>query len=153
MTTSEQETIEHEVKTLLGRSAAWRGLPEDERQRIAQDTVAVVARMAAEERDASVDFPAFVASLVKGTFEAIVDGSIQQMEAYAAMVRWVAESVAAFAAEHVEGGEDRDHLTRPRAGQAGVATTMRAGIDRIVATDGSLERLRAETAKRAGADD
>ena len=43
-----------------------------------------------------VDFPAFVAALVHGVFNAIVDASIQQMEAYAALVSQVAASVDAF---------------------------------------------------------
>jgi hypothetical protein len=52
-----------------------------------------------------VDFPAFVASLVKGTFQAVVDASIQQMDAYGKLVQQVAQSLNDFADDHV-GDED-----------------------------------------------
>src|SRR5689334_1426813 len=41
----------------------------------------------------AIDFPGFVASLIQGTFQAIVDASIQQMEAYAELLKNVASSV------------------------------------------------------------
>lgn len=40
-----------------------------------------------------IDFPEFVRALVKGTFQAVVDASRQQMEAYAALLASVARSV------------------------------------------------------------
>jgi hypothetical protein len=40
-----------------------------------------------------VDFPTFVGELVKGTFNAIVDGSIQQMEAYGKLLSEVATKI------------------------------------------------------------
>jgi len=46
-----------------------------------------------------VDFPAFVASLVAGTFEAIVDASIRQMEAYADLLADATKSVDRFVSE------------------------------------------------------
>lgn len=46
---------------------------------------------------ASVDFPSFVADLVQGTFQAIVDASVQQMKAYAELVAGVAKSLDDFA--------------------------------------------------------
>src|SRR2546422_5316306 len=48
-----------------------------------------------------IDFPAFVASLVHGTFDAIVDASIRQMESYASLVSAVAKSVEEFTADNV----------------------------------------------------
>lgn len=136
MTTSERETIDHEVTELLGRSEAWRALPEDRRRQIAQDTVAVVASMAAEERGEGVEFPAFVAGLVKGTFDAIVAGSVRQMEAYAELMRWAADMVAS--------------AKQQGAAKAEIGMMVRPGIERIVAADGSLERLREQTKEGGG---
>ena len=57
-----------------------------------------------------IDFKAFVAGLVHGTFDAIVDASIRQMEAYASLVSAVAKSVEDFTAENVTLNQARDFL-------------------------------------------
>jgi hypothetical protein len=44
----------------------------------------------------AVDFPAFVADLIRGTFDAIVDASIQHMEAYGELLKEVSETVDEF---------------------------------------------------------
>jgi hypothetical protein len=59
-----------------------------------------------------IDFPAFVASLVHGTFDAIVDASIRQMEAFADLVSAVAHSVEQFTSENVTPNQARDDLAR-----------------------------------------
>ena len=46
-----------------------------------------------------VDFPAFVAELVKGVFDAIVDATVQQTEAYAELLKQVSETVDEFLQE------------------------------------------------------
>ena len=48
----------------------------------------------------TVDFPAFVSSLVHGVFQAIVDSSIRQMEAYADLVESLAKSARQFGEEN-----------------------------------------------------
>jgi hypothetical protein len=53
----------------------------------------------ADSAVAGVDFPPFVADLIKGTFEAITDASIQQLEDYAELLKNVAASVNEFAQE------------------------------------------------------
>ncbi len=58
----------------------------------------------------AIDFPQFVASLIQGTFKAIVDASIQQMEAYAALLRNVAATVDTFMNDNVTDGMAKDHL-------------------------------------------
>lgn len=58
----------------------------------------------------AVDFPSFVGSLIQGTFQAIVDASIQQMEAYAELLKQVASTVDQFMAVNVSDGMARDHL-------------------------------------------
>jgi hypothetical protein len=57
-----------------------------------------------------IDFPTFVASLVDGTFDAIVDSSIRQMEAYADLVSAVAKPLDQFAKENVTRNQTRDWL-------------------------------------------
>jgi hypothetical protein len=71
-----------------------------------------------------VNFPGFVASLVKGTFNAVVDASIQQMQAYAELVQGVAMSLNEFRDQHTEVGEGRAHLMSkyPNIFQAGQST-------------------------------
>ena len=44
----------------------------------------------------SADFPAFVAELIQGTFQAIVDMTILQMDVYSGLVKNVAEAVGEF---------------------------------------------------------
>lgn len=57
-----------------------------------------------------VDFPVFVAELVRGVFQAVVDSTIQQMEAYAELVQSVALSLNEFRDQNVSKNQARDHL-------------------------------------------
>ncbi len=66
--------------------------------RITQDTLNAIA------------FPTFVADLIKGTFQAIVDASIQQMEAYATLLSNVAKTVEQFASDNITDNNARDWL-------------------------------------------
>jgi hypothetical protein len=59
-----------------------------------------------------IDFPAFVASLVHGTFDAIVDASIRQMESYSSLVSAVAKSVEQFTEDNVTLNQARDWLAQ-----------------------------------------
>jgi hypothetical protein len=56
----------------------------------------------------AINFPKFVASLITGVFNAIVDASIKQMKAYGDMLASVAKAVDQFA---------QDHITMPQAKQ------------------------------------
>jgi hypothetical protein len=58
----------------------------------------------------AIDFPNFVSGLIQGTFQAIVDSSVQQMQAYAEMLKQVASTVDQFMAENVSDGMARDYL-------------------------------------------
>lgn len=58
----------------------------------------------------AIDFPSFVASLIQGTFQAIVDASIQQMEAYAELLKNAALTVDSFMSDNVTDGMARDYL-------------------------------------------
>lgn len=68
------------------------------------------ASRATREMLGAIDFPGFVTSIVQGTFQSIVDASIQQMEAYAQLLSSVAKSVDAFMDDHVTDAMARDHL-------------------------------------------
>src|SRR5262245_25078340 len=74
-----------------------------------QSATARVGDVARSTLDA-IDFPQFVASLIQGTFKAIVDASIQQMEAYAALLKNVAATVDRFMDDNVTEGMAKDHL-------------------------------------------
>src|SRR5262249_15400599 len=71
----------------------------------------------------AIDFPSFVASLIQGTFQAIVDSSIQQMEAYATLLKNVASTVDRFMADNVSEGMARDHLADQYGGVFGRDTS------------------------------
>ncbi len=119
-------TARQAVRQLLGRSPAFRALPADERRQIAHDTVRVASylsdpdRLVSEEfaspvlspNDlvAAVDFPSFVSGLIHGVFGAIVNASIQQMEAYAKLVAHAAASVSGFAADKITGRRAQTEL-------------------------------------------
>ncbi len=81
-----------------------------------------------------IDFPAFVASLVHGTFDAIVDASIRQMEAFADLVSAVARSVDQFTSENVTPNQARDDLARkhPRDLVLEVGTGADSGEPRLL---------------------
>lgn len=57
-----------------------------------------------------VNFPAFVAELIQGVFQAVVDASISQMRAYAEMVQSVTMSLNDFRDANVTNNQARDHL-------------------------------------------
>jgi hypothetical protein len=58
----------------------------------------------------AIDFPSFIASLIQGTFKAIVDASIQQMQAYAELLANVAKTVDQFMNDNVSDGQVKDYL-------------------------------------------
>ncbi|HEX8115816.1 MAG TPA: hypothetical protein VF521_00965, partial [Pyrinomonadaceae bacterium] len=58
----------------------------------------------------AISFPDFVASLIKGTFQAITEASIQQMEAYADLLKNVATTVDRFMSDNITDGAARDYL-------------------------------------------
>lgn len=66
---------------------------------------------ATREMLGAVAFPDFTASLIQGTFQAIVDSSIQQMEAYSRLLAETAKTVDQFMADNISDDMARDHLT------------------------------------------
>ncbi|MCU7921751.1 MAG: hypothetical protein KZQ88_03545 [Candidatus Thiodiazotropha sp. (ex Dulcina madagascariensis)] len=57
-----------------------------------------------------VNFPAFVAELIQGVFQAVVDASIDQMKAYGELVQSVTMSLSDFRDSNVTENQARDHL-------------------------------------------
>jgi hypothetical protein len=58
----------------------------------------------------AVNFPGFVAGLITGTFQAIVDATAQQLREYAELVANLSRSVDDFARDHVSADQVRAHL-------------------------------------------
>ena len=75
----------------------------------------------------SVDFPKFVGGLIQNVFQAIVDASIQQMEAYAELLKAVAQTVDQFAADNISMNNARDWLSQRFAGDLVVDTSDKEG--------------------------
>ena len=149
------------VRDLLTQSAAFSRLLPAKQSQIAHDTALVVDYLASPARNTQeVDFPAFVSSLMKGVFEAIVNVSIEQMKAYGKLVAAVSKSVDKFRDENVSENEARDYLLKrfpdlnlattakkkPAAirrlatqRQQTLATMVMMGINRIVVTSGKID--------------
>lgn len=58
----------------------------------------------------AVDFPEFVGGLIQNVFQAIVDASIQQMNAYGELLKSVAQTVDQFAQDNISLNNARDWL-------------------------------------------
>lgn len=76
-----------------------------------------------------VDFPGFVAQLVHGTFDAIVDASIRQMESYADLLAAVAMTTEQFTERNVTPDQARDWLAQRHPGD--VALLLPRGTDEV----------------------
>jgi hypothetical protein len=116
----------------------------------AGQTAVVAGTVTSGELVESVDFPTFVAAVIKGTFEAIVDASIRQMQAYTELLTNVAKSVDEFMYDNViEDPDCGDSGREPEAADSArrrlaaerqqlLATMVLMGINRIVVTDGTI---------------
>lgn len=168
-TRQRKAAVRKTVKGLLTRSAAFSRLPPGKQAQIEHDTVAVVDYLVSPARQASggarkltqqVDFPAFVSSLIKDVFQAIVDTSIEQMKAYGKLIAAVAKSLDKFSDENISDNEARDYLEKrfpdlftASTAKAKPATIKRLakerrellrevllmGINRIVVTSGTIK--------------
>ncbi|MFV0385040.1 hypothetical protein [Paracoccus sp. (in: a-proteobacteria)] len=96
-----------------------------------------VARITEDTLNA-IAFPTFVADLIKGTFQAIVESSIQQMEAYAELLSNVAKTVDQFMADNITDNNARDWLAGayPQA----MRLDTGSGRPRLVPQDGAEDR-------------
>jgi hypothetical protein len=83
------------------------GQPSTPRKQ-ATETIAARAGALSDE----IAFPAFVAGLVHGTFDAVVDSAIRQMESYASLVSAVAKPVEEFTRDNVSENQAKDYLVQ-----------------------------------------
>jgi hypothetical protein len=121
--------VRSHVKDLLTSSHAFRGLPAERQNQLARDMTRVGAYLAAPEsikantlpgavtivqdtRGATgeVDFPKFVGGLISGVFQAVVDASVKQMDAYAELMKNVAQTVSEFLRDSVSDDDSRRYL-------------------------------------------
>jgi len=140
------------VRDLLSSSPSFNALPPAQQHALADrmskvaafivagadgDTIPTAGSVTIEFRN-EVDFPAFVSALIKGVFQAIVNASIEQMDAYATLLEEVALTVDQFVDE--AGDDDGTQLSRPRPNRQQVLASMvLMGINRIVLTDGTVK--------------
>lgn len=118
------------------------------REALAHDLAAIIAHVGAAPME--VNFPGFVADLLTGTFQAIVDSSTKQMRAYAELVHAVRESIDDFADDQARTRKtcaalarrfpeliDADAEPLPSGRREAVRILM--GINRLVVTDGEIK--------------
>ena len=79
----------------------------------------------------AVDFPKFVGGLIQNVFQAIVDASIQQMEAYADLLKAVAQTVDQFAADNISMNNARDWMSQRFGADLTIDTSDREGGPRL----------------------
>src|SRR5262245_21037365 len=111
----------------LARSAADEPPPADEFSPRAASQVAKITR----ETLNAIAFPTFVADLIKGTFQAIVNASIQQMEAYGNLLSNVAKTVDQFMADNITDNKARDYLASSYPGHFRVEVQENAAQVRV----------------------
>jgi uncharacterized membrane protein YgcG len=89
--------------------AQAKGPPPPAQEEFATRAVDRVAGITKDTINA-IAFPKFVADLLKGTFNAVVDASIQQMEAFGTLLANVAKTVDQFMADNITDNQARDWL-------------------------------------------
>jgi hypothetical protein len=145
------DEVRGHVRTILAASPAFRALPAERQAQLAHDMVhaadAAAHAIARSSRRPSptvqaVDFPTFVANLIQGTFNAIVDASIEQMEAYTRLLESVAKPLDEFMHDLLcDDDRHSDEKTRKRLAQNRqqiLSTMVLMGINRIVVTEGRI---------------
>ena len=115
--------VRRQVRELLERTPAYARLGDADRRRLEAGLVSVTTT-AAPELTGAADFPAFVSDLLGGVFEAIVNASVEQMEAYTRLLEGATSAVDDF----VEGVASQ-RLAHQR--QKLLATMVLMGISRV----------------------
>ena len=129
----EHTTITAPVETaaVSALASAKKSVPADEFSPRAASNVATITRDTLN----AVAFPTFVADLIKGTFQAIVNASIQQMEAYGQLLSNVAKTVDQFMADNISDNNARDYLAATYPGHFKVETSGEGA--QVVVRDGA----------------
>jgi hypothetical protein len=90
-----------------------------------------------QETLGAINFPRFVSDLIRGTFNAIVDASIQQMEAYGELLANVAKTVDQFMADNITDNQARDYLAAKYPGH--IAVQVADGVPQAQVREGADE--------------
>jgi hypothetical protein len=130
----EEAEVRRQVERALRCAPASAELDEERREELAASLEHMILR-AATARSGVVDFPVFVADLIAGVFQAIVDASIEQMEAYADLLDEVTKSLDEFVSE--ASSEDEGRVR-----QQLLATMVLMGVNRIDVEDGVVRVCR-----------
>ena len=85
----------------------------------------------------AIAFPTFVSDIIQGTFQAIVDASIQQMEAFGELLANVAKTVDEFMTDNISDNQARDWLAGAYPQVIRVDTS--SGNPRLVAAENADE--------------
>ena len=99
------------VAGVAARDAKKKNVPRDSAAQTPNLRFVQMSSAAMDNLVQAVNFPTFVNDLINGVFGAIVDASIQQMEAYAALISAVAKSVDEFVAHTISPACARCALT------------------------------------------
>lgn len=114
------------VATALTAGADFRPGAVNQVARVTQETLRAIA------------FPTFVADLVRGTFQAIVNTSIQQMEAFGELLENVSKTVDQFMADNISDNQARDWLTQRYPGL--IRVIVEDGQPRLAPTEDADEQ-------------
>ena len=131
---------EHTSAPVAGNQAQAQGRPGLARAQAAADefrpvTANQIARVTRETLRA-IAFPTFVRDLIQGTFDAIIQSTIHQMEAFGKLLANVGKTVDQFMADNITDNQARDwlaqsypgHLKVTRSGE-GARMAPQAGAD------------------------
>ncbi|WP_196137476.1 hypothetical protein [Aliikangiella sp. G2MR2-5] len=117
-----QKNVSQPVRArALAEEVEQQQVPKVKKQ--ATDTIAAKAGAMVNE----LDFPGFVSSLVNGTFDAVVDASIRQLESYSDLVAAISKSVDQFTAENVTDNQARDWLAQKYTGDVSLVLPSTPG--------------------------
>lgn len=97
----------------------------------------------------TVDFPEFVSGLIQGVFQAIVDASIQQMQAYGELLAATAKSVGEFANDHISDDQVRQQLASRHPGLVRIERSSEGGGSRLVASEDAEDLAPLQQAARS----
>lgn len=124
------DAIRRQVRGILEKAPAYRALDENRRETLAID-LERMTDLAIQADVAEADFPAFVSELIAGTFESIVDASVEQMNAYADLISQVTTSMHEFV-------NDAENASARRNRQQLLATMVLMGLSRIDISAGHI---------------
>jgi len=115
----ERALVRDEVRQILTRSPAYRALQTDERGELGASLETAAEALTGQELESldkhgrlnTIDLREFIKELIGGTFQAVVDASLQQMRAYGELLAQVASSPDDFVRDRPGRTSIREALT------------------------------------------